>query len=628
MTTVKICRGTVQCHPKVNKVIDFEPPDDPHLPLTSDAFTLSNEQAVLQGSFPPLNFLIHETFEDTDFKARGWYDGVPTITTDESHSGTSSMVWHWSLGDVTPQGVGGVSRRLFDETETVYLSFWIKHSASWVGSGDMFHPHEIYLLTNESSPWNQPAFTNLTCYIESNYREGGIRPFMNAQDGANIDQNNISVDLTGVTETRGACGCNGNKGWANANTDCYVRGTDYVNEKKIGAAAAQFGDAEWHFVEAYIALNSITTGIGNADGIFQYWVDGAIVINETDVLLRTGDHPTMKFNQLFFGPFMQSGASVDQSIWMDDLILQTSKPSTRASTEAFTVADTSAVEKVPDTGLVGVEAYTLDDMASVVANIESVTGTDAWTVSDSAVAINDSGDYRKANEPGGMTVLTERQFDALNEGWFFDFHNNPPETIETDVTAPQSPPNVIKFPWPAGKSGGGPNKNAGSEFWDQKKTVYLYLTWKMSSNWQGHGSGTNKVFFLKTANPIGSGNNTYLNIKGSGAGSLKLQVSGQGYPAGVPQFPPNVGNGYLNRGQWYEMEFLFTANTPGSSNGVLEVWIDGVKTHNYTSWEPLNSGEGPGFNGILVSIIWGGTGDTVINDMDMMFDHIYISGKN
>jgi len=43
------------------------------------------------------------------------------------------------------------------------------------------------------------------------------------------------------------------------------------------------------------------------------------------VLLRTGAHPTMKFNQLLIGPYIGDGSPVDQSLWVDNLTVATSK---------------------------------------------------------------------------------------------------------------------------------------------------------------------------------------------------------------------------------------------------------------------------------------------------------------
>jgi hypothetical protein len=58
----------------------------------------------------------------------------------------------------------------------------------------------------------------------------------------------------------------------------------------------------------------------------RYWFDGNLVIDHSSVVLRTGAHPTMKFNQLFLGPYIGDGSPVDQTFWIDDLIVATARP--------------------------------------------------------------------------------------------------------------------------------------------------------------------------------------------------------------------------------------------------------------------------------------------------------------
>ena len=76
---------------------------------------------------------------------------------------------------------------------------------------------------------------------------------------------------------------------------------------------------DWHFVEAFFQLNSIEGGIGQVDGIAQYWLDGTLHIDLDDVFFRTGAHPDMGFFEVLIAPFIGNGSPVDQRIWVDDL---------------------------------------------------------------------------------------------------------------------------------------------------------------------------------------------------------------------------------------------------------------------------------------------------------------------
>src|SRR5256886_8020803 len=89
---------------------------------------------------------------------------------------------------------GSAARHLFQPTETVYLSYWVKYSANWVGSGHAYHPHEFYLMTTENGPEDGPSVSHLTVYVEDNY-QGGIYPVLNSQDGQNIRSEEHTSEL-------------------------------------------------------------------------------------------------------------------------------------------------------------------------------------------------------------------------------------------------------------------------------------------------------------------------------------------------------------------------------------------------------------------------------------------------
>src|SRR5262249_5399873 len=153
-------------------------------------------------------------------------------------------------------------------------------------------------------------YTHLTAYIENNYLSGG-QPYFNIQDGMNIDETRIGVDLTQITENRAVAGCNGDSD-GYGNLQCYPVNTVHWNGK-IWSAGQNFfnstpGDPHykgaWHLVEAYFKLNSIVNGIGAKDGIIRYWYDGALIMEHTNIVLRTGAHPTVKFNQLALLPYI------------------------------------------------------------------------------------------------------------------------------------------------------------------------------------------------------------------------------------------------------------------------------------------------------------------------------------
>ena len=168
--------------------------------------------------------------------------------------------------------------------------------------------------------WAGLSFTHLTVYIEEN----GGTPLVAIQDGKNVDQAQIGKALTMISERRAVAGCNGTSDGYPDN--CYRAADGYVNEKKWKAASKLFTDDRWHFVEAYVKLNSVRGGKAVNDGVVQYWFDRRLVIDHSNVMLRTGANATMQFNQLAIAPYFGDGSPIAQSMWIDDLTIAASHP--------------------------------------------------------------------------------------------------------------------------------------------------------------------------------------------------------------------------------------------------------------------------------------------------------------
>lgn len=279
--------------------------------------------------------LVFERFEDTNFSSRGWYDGSMNISTDDCPScpGNNALLVTFVTGASTPSGSNGM-RILFTPTDSIMLSYWVKYSSNWQGSGDPFHPHEFLIMTTLSPPFVGPGFVELGAYVEHNVENGVGIPMIRAQDSENIDQSQINVDLIGITENRSVHGCNGSPNAATITSlDCYASGSIFLNGAGWSPPASSINitDGQWHFVEAFFTLNTITNGIGNSDGYILYRVDNQVIMDFPSVMLRTGEHPTMQFNQLFVGFYIGSGSPIAQSVAVDDLKLTSVAPPGYAS---------------------------------------------------------------------------------------------------------------------------------------------------------------------------------------------------------------------------------------------------------------------------------------------------------
>lgn len=284
-------------------------------------------------SFGYAAVLFEENFDNTNFSLRGWYDGASGAidTTEHIPGSNASLKCHFIQGGTKCNPADGlyVFRHKFPASDSVYLCYWIKHSPTWFGSGTIYHPHMLLFLTNMNSDYSGLAYTFLTAYVEENQGY----PVIGFQDAQNIDESKVGLDLTRVSENRSIAGCNGTQaGIGLYNVSCYLSGSVHRNGMGWRGSSPYFTDANqkasWHFIEVYFQLNSISNGIGQPSGIVRYWYDGQLVIDKSNVIIRTGNNPTMRFNQFIIAPIMDvpGGSPVDQTFWIDNLSLATARP--------------------------------------------------------------------------------------------------------------------------------------------------------------------------------------------------------------------------------------------------------------------------------------------------------------
>jgi hypothetical protein len=241
--------------------------------------------------------LFSEKFDDADLLQRGWYDGKSfTIATAQPFAGKGCIEYAWKAGATHPASSSGI-RRLFAPTDTVHLRFCIKLSKGWGWSGRPYHPHLMHFLTTENEKFAGPAATHLTVYIEP--CNGKLR--LAAQDIQNQDKPH------GLTQGPLQGGYNGR----------------FFDSKE-----ELFKDDAWHLVEAMFQLNTLDLKADkpNPDGIVRAWFDGKLVVERTDVVLRSTDFPKMQFNQFLLTPYFGPGLLPHaQTLWIDELAVGTKR---------------------------------------------------------------------------------------------------------------------------------------------------------------------------------------------------------------------------------------------------------------------------------------------------------------
>jgi uncharacterized protein YjdB len=364
-----------------------------------------SQQPVAFATAQPGTTLFQENFDDNAFASRGWYDNTSMgTTTAQQYAGTGALEAHFLKGATTPTW-GGAARHLFTATPTLYVSYWVKYSDNWVGSGQTYHPHEFLVLSNLDGQWDGPSDNWLTAYIEHNYQNGGI-PRLALQDNKaiNTSYGSLPRNLIGITEDRSTAGCNGVVE-ANVVTTCFNM-PPWYNDKELQASRVWFQPSpgpgykgNWNHVEVYLQLNSIVNGMGQADGVMQYWFNGSLAIDRHDVLMRTGVRSTIAFDQFLIAPYIGDGSPVDQTMWVDNLTVATSPPASGSSDSVTTVAVSPAAASVRVGSTQQLTAAT-QNAAGTTLSGAAVT----WATSNAAVATVDSAGLVKGLTPGSATI--------------------------------------------------------------------------------------------------------------------------------------------------------------------------------------------------------------------------------
>jgi len=100
------------------------------------------------------------------------------------------------------------------------------------------------------------------------------------------------------------------------------------NGRHDDSREALFADGAWHGLEAQFKLHTLDRAHDrpNRDGIGRGWCDGKLVLEHTDVVLRSADFPAMQFNPFLMTPYFGPGLLPHaHRLWIDELVISRSR---------------------------------------------------------------------------------------------------------------------------------------------------------------------------------------------------------------------------------------------------------------------------------------------------------------
>jgi Big-like domain-containing protein len=184
------------------------------------------------------------------------------------------------------------------------------------------------------------------------------------------------------------------------------------------------------------------------------------------------------------------------------------------------------------------------------------------------------------NEPARFTTLNDQPWNLLTgNGWdYLRRTSSKDDSIISDATAPFSPLNVLRIVFTPDMS----RNSEPSVHWiglpSRPREIFTGWWMKLSPNWTPSPAGGGKITFLWA--PDGQGT-VYTGVFGARA-PHHLSVNTEWAPYGQRIWDPNIATTLINYSQWFRIEwYMKWESTPGSSDGILRWWVNGVLNGDY-----------------------------------------------
>lgn len=167
---------------------------------------------------------------------------------------------------------------------------------------------------------------------------------------------------------------------------------------------------------------------------------------------------------------------------------------------------------------------------------------------------------------------------------------------------------------------------------------YIRFVWLMSSNWQVHSGGNDKLFFFGAR--FGSESPTQFYVRYTGSNIfLVMQNVNNGSSLPVNSLIKPQGWPTVNRGVYHTLELRLRLNTAGMTDGSLRMALDGDEAATFihppnntesdlsaVSWVAKDWPEPHRLTGTQQFLFWGGSGDTkTVNDF-WRLSELFIKG--
>jgi hypothetical protein len=179
-----------------------------------------------------------------------------------------------------------------------------------------------------------------------------------------------------------------------------------------------------------------------------------------------------------------------------------------------------------------------------------------------------------------------------------------------------------------GMTGGqSPARFTGGRFTGNPTRIYARTGFRTSADWSNNGNTGTKLFFFTQQTTGGQSTNHYVGLSDSATGGgavwpiVATQPTGWGTNRNI-----NPSQGFAH-GTWHDLEFIAHAGTAGGSDGIIQVWVDGIQVINQNDVALFGNAMNPWFTALFWDPTFGGGLNPPRNDT-LQIAQIYIESAS
>ena len=187
-------------------------------------------------------------------------------------------------------------------------------------------------------------------------------------------------------------------------------------------------------------------------------------------------------------------------------------------------------------------------------------------------------------------------------------------------------------PWRFDCWGPGMSEGGGAYQYDE---IYISLWLKIEgSDYENQSVGT-KVFYVAYGTDLRH-NDAYFMLDGAGSQATqssarlraRLSTQDDNGDTSAMSVTPNLSGEHVRVGEWTRVEVRMKINDIGSSNGKLDMWVNGTHTTSIDNWLYRSAISPRAFYHLQFTPVYGGnSGDIRTRDDYWRVDDLYISGR-